>query len=217
MSLLCSLKPENILNNSDGYIKITDFGLSKNNICDNHSTNSLCGTPEYLSPETVEQKGHGQAVDWWSFGCIIYEMLVGAPPFYSESVEQLFSQIKEAKVKYKNFMSEEVVDLLQKLFVKEPDERLGSGPDGVENIKAHPFFSGVDWNAILNKKIKPPFMPREGCEVNLRYFDKNFTMQQTEDSVNNEESVGDSSASFVGFSYDSNKTNGEVEAKQLKN
>jgi protein-serine/threonine kinase len=76
-----SLKPENVLIDRDGYAKLTDFGLSKENIKTNQDAKTLCGTPEYLAPEICERKGHGRAVDWWSVGCIIYEMLTGQPPF----------------------------------------------------------------------------------------------------------------------------------------
>lgn len=75
------LKPENVLIESDGFIRIADFGLAKEGVTDNYSTNTFCGTPEYLAPEIIERKGHGLAVDWWSLGCIIYEMVVGKPPF----------------------------------------------------------------------------------------------------------------------------------------
>lgn len=84
------LKPENVLVGSDGYIKLTDFGLSKENIQGSQDAKSLCGTAEYLSPEILQRHGHGKATDWWSFGAIIYEMLVGLPPFYSKDRERLY-------------------------------------------------------------------------------------------------------------------------------
>ena len=92
------LKPENVLIDQDGYAKITDFGLSKENIADNSSTMSFCGTPEYLAPEVLARKGHGKAVDWWSLGAIVYEMLTGLPPFYSKDREQLFHDIKNSEL-----------------------------------------------------------------------------------------------------------------------
>ena len=106
------MKPENVLINTDGYIKITDFGLSKENISDNVSARSFCGTPEYLAPEIVESKGHGQAVDWWSLGSILYEMLTGMPAFYNNDREKLFKSIKSGQVKYPKLLSKEAFDLL---------------------------------------------------------------------------------------------------------
>ena len=100
-----SLKPENVLIGADGYIKITDFGLSKENIADNSSAKSFCGTPEYLAPEIVEGQGHGQAVDWWSLGNILYEMLTGMPPFYNKDRQKLFNTIKAIKLKYPKYLS----------------------------------------------------------------------------------------------------------------
>ena len=148
------MKPENVLINRDGYIKITDFGLSKENIADNTGAKSFCGTPEYLAPEIIESKGHGQAVDWWSLGCILYEMLTGMPPFYNNDREKLFNSIKELQIKFPKYLSKEAVDLLQKFFIKDPEKRLGSGPNGLNDIKSHPFFSTINWDSILNKKIK---------------------------------------------------------------
>lgn len=81
----CSLKPENVLIGADGYIKLTDFGLSKNNILGEFDTFSVCGTPEYLAPEVVKKEGHGKAVDWWCLGSIIYELIHGLPPFYTKN------------------------------------------------------------------------------------------------------------------------------------
>ena len=110
------MKPENVLIDKEGYVKITDFGLSKQNILDNHSANSFCGTPEYLAPEIIENLGHGKAVDWWSLGAIIYEMLTGLPPFYSKDREKLFKNIKSGAFKSHVYLSEEAISLLQVFF-----------------------------------------------------------------------------------------------------
>ena len=107
------LKPENVLIDRDGYIKLTDFGLSKQNIFDNYSATSFCGTPEYLEPEIIEHLGHGKAVDWWSLGAITYEMLVGVPPFYSKDRDKLFRNIKTGNVKYPSYLSKDAVNFLQ--------------------------------------------------------------------------------------------------------
>ena len=101
-----------MLLDKEGYLKITDFGLSKENISDNHSANSFCGTPEYLAPEIIENKGHGKAVDWWSLGAIIYEMLTGLPPFFSKDRDKLFKNIKTANLKYPTYLSQNAISLL---------------------------------------------------------------------------------------------------------
>lgn len=107
------MKPENVLIDQFGYIKLADFGLSKENILDNHSANSFCGTPEYLAPEIIDNKGHGKAADWWSLGAIIYEMLTGLPPFYSKDRERLFKNIKSGVLNYPDFLSKNCVNLLE--------------------------------------------------------------------------------------------------------
>ena len=199
------MKPENVLINKDGYIKITDFGLSKENISDNKSAKSFCGTPEYLAPEIIEGKGHGQAVDWWSLGSILYEMLTGMPPFYNKDREKLFHTIKTGQVKFHKYLSKEAVDLLEKFFIKDPEQRLGSGPNGLENIKSHPFFASINWESILAKKIKPPFTPKLRSDTDTRYIDPEFTSCTPKDSYNAGESLNDNENPYVGFSYDANK------------
>jgi len=201
------LKPENVLINKDGYIKITDFGLSKENISDNTGAKSFCGTPEYLAPEIVEGKGHGQAVDWWSLGSILYEMLTGMPPFYNNDREKLFNSIKSGQVKFPKYLSKEAVDLLQKFFVKDPEKRLGSGPNGLNDIKSHPFFSSIDWDSILAKKIKPPFTPKLKSPTDTRYIDQEFTNLSIKESIGTGDSLNPEDDPYGGFSYDPNKAN----------
>jgi protein-serine/threonine kinase len=143
------LKPENVLVGKDGYIKLTDFGLSKENIEGNSEAKSLCGTAEYLSPEILLRQGHGKASDWWSFGAIIYEMLCGLPPFYSKEREKLYKNIKYQDPRLDMpYLSEQARDLCMKLLCKDPNTRLGSGARDGMDIKDHPWFECINWQAI---------------------------------------------------------------------
>ncbi len=173
----------------DGYIKLTDFGLSKQNILDNHSASSFCGTPEYLAPEVIESCGHGKAVDWWSFGAIVFEMLTGMPPFYNKEKEKLFKDIKSIKIDYPKYLSKEAISLFKEIFVRDPDKRLGSGPKGTENLKSHSFFATVNWSHIDKKLIKSPFKPRINSDHQPIYIDEEFKRMSPTDS-NEGESVG---------------------------
>lgn len=154
-----------------------------------------------MAPEIIEGKGHGQAVDWWSLGAILFEMLTGMPPFFSKDRDKLFKSIKSGSVKYPKFLSKNAVSLLEGLFIKDPDKRLGSGQTGVEDIKRHPFFASIDWNAILNKKIKPPFTPKIRSETDTRYIDPDFTNCTPVDSLNPGESLGEADNPYLDFSY----------------
>lgn len=188
----------------DGYIKITDFGLSKQNILDNHSTNSFCGTPEYLAPEIINGTGHGKAVDWWSLGAIIFEMMTGIPPFYSKDRDKLFNNIKTGNIKYPVYLTKDAVSIVQSFFIQDPDKRLGSGPDGVDKIKKHPFFKNIDWEAIYNKKIKPPFIPRITSDSDTKYIDKEFTNLPAVDSYNPQDYL-EGDTDYRDFSYNKDK------------
>merc|ERR1712187_250601 len=94
------LKPENILLDADGHVKLTDFGLSKEGIQDNFSAKSMCGTPEYLAPEILDKEGHGKAVDWYSLGALMFEMLTGLPPYYTKDRDKLFERIRCGELAY---------------------------------------------------------------------------------------------------------------------
>ncbi|ETW47985.1 AGC/AKT protein kinase [Plasmodium falciparum MaliPS096_E11] len=168
------LKPENVLLDELGHIRLTDFGLSKEGITETNLTKSLCGTPEYLAPEIIEQKGHGKAVDWWSLGIMLYEMLTGELPFNNTNRNVLFESIKYQKLNYPKNLSPKAVDLLTKLFEKNPKKRLGSGGTDAQEIKKHPFFKNINWNDVLYKKVKPPFKPKLFNQLDLQNFDKQF-------------------------------------------
>lgn len=130
---------------------------------------SICGTPEYLAPELVLKQGHGKAVDWWTFGCFLYEILTGVPPFYTSTREELFEKIKFEQPRFPLSFSPSVKDLLNKLFEKDPSKRLGF--NGAKDIKAHAWFSGMKWDALLAKDVKPPFVPKLNGELDLQNFD----------------------------------------------
>ena len=169
------LKPENILLDAKGHIKLTDFGLSKILETESDKAFTICGTPQYLAPEILQKKGYNKAVDWWSLGCVMYEMLTGKIPFAIKRGVKLNMKIYEQGVKYPDHLNKNAKDLIKKLLVIDPNERLGSGPDGSENIKKHPFFKGINWNDAYQRKIKPPFIPKLKNDTDLRYFDTMFT------------------------------------------
>lgn len=151
----------------DGYIKITDFGLSKCNIKDNSGAYSICGTPEYLAPEILQRKGHGKAVDWWALGSIIFEMVTGLPPFDNNNRDALYKKIVEEELVYPIFIEKNLKNLLEGLFQKKAEKRFGA-----KEIKSHEFFKGFDWKALLNKKILPPFQPVLNSAYDVAYFDR---------------------------------------------
>lgn len=185
---------------ADGYIKVTDFGLSKEEISGNTGAFSFCGTPEYLAPEILAKKGHGKAVDWWSLGALIYEMLTGLPPFYTTDRDRLFNSIQFGTLNIPATLSNEVRDLLNGLFVKDSEQRLGSGTNGSQNVKSHPWFRGLDWIALFNKQIPPPFVPTFAGDNITCNFDIIFTKEPAKDSAEKEAKMA-SSPTFDNFSY----------------
>ena len=193
------LKPENVLVSLDGYAKIADFGLSKENVFGQSDAKSVCGTAEYLAPEILLNKGHGMASDWWSFGAIIYEMMSGEPPFYSKNKEKLFKNIKYSEPKLDlPFLSEHAKDICAKLLDKNPVTRLGSGETDAQEIMDHPWFSCINWDSIMNKKVPPPYKPQLDSAIDRKHFPEEFTsMKMTPQDVS---SLKDTS-NWNGFSY----------------
>ncbi|BES93980.1 ribosomal protein S6 kinase [Nesidiocoris tenuis] len=175
------LKPENILLDEEGHISLTDFGLSKQPV-DDQKAYSFCGTVEYMAPEVVNRKGHSFAADWWSFGVLMFEMLTGALPFQGANRKETMTQILKAKLGMPQHLSQEAQSLLRVLFKRNPSNRLGAGPDGVNEIKSHSFFATIDWDKLLKKAIQPPFKPAAQRADDAFYFDSEFTSKSPKDS-----------------------------------
>ena len=196
------LKPENILLDADGNIRLTDFGLCKEQISSDASTTTFCGTPEYMSPEIVAGKSYGKAVDWWTLGTLLYEMVVGVPPFYSENVNTMYQRILTAPLRFPSHVSPECKSLLEMLLQRDPSKRLGSGPLDAEEIKTHPFFASLDWDKVYRKEMATPFKPdvSAGGAADTSNFDAEFTAEPAVDSVVQNSQITDA-AGFEGFTY----------------
>ncbi|KAF0720212.1 Aste57867_481 [Aphanomyces stellatus] len=170
------LKPENVLLDENGHIRLTDFGLSKEGIQDDFSgANSFCGTPEYLAPEILNRSGHGRAVDWWSLGALLYEMLTGLPPFYCRDRDKLFDKIRNGELTFPKYLSVAAVDLLSKLLERDPTRRLGTGPTDAGEIKSHPFFAEIQWEQLALGQVPPPWRPSFNGVLDTSQFDTEFT------------------------------------------
>ena len=152
------LKPDNVVLDSDGHCKLTDFGLSKEGVFDSQSAKSFCGSIAYLAPEMLKKQGHGKAVDWYLLGVLFYEMLVGIPPFFTEHKEEIFHNIEYGQLQIPKFVSKDVSELLKALLQRDPNKRLGSGIRDAMEIREHKYFKDVNWNDVYLKKIKPPVM-----------------------------------------------------------
>uniref|UniRef100_A0A670IE47 non-specific serine/threonine protein kinase n=1 Tax=Podarcis muralis TaxID=64176 RepID=A0A670IE47_PODMU len=207
------LKPENILLDEEGHIKLTDFGLSKESIDHEKKAYSFCGTVEYMAPEVVNRRGHTQSADWWSFGVLMFEMLTGTLPFQGKDRKETMTLILKAKLGMPQFLSPEAQSLLRMLFKRNPANRLGAGPDGVEEIKRHPFFSTIDWNKLYRREINPPFKPATGRPEDTFYFDPEFTAKTPKDSPGIPPSAN-AHQLFRGFSFVAIATDDESQAMQ---
>lgn len=197
------LKPENILLDQDGHIKITDFGLSKDSIEADELTHTFCGTPEYLAPEVLQQQGHGKAVDWWSFGTLLYEMMTGLPPFYNQNLNIMYEKILHAQIKMPTYLSKESRSLFRGLLERNPSKRLASGPGDADEIKVHPYFRDIDWPKLESRGVKPPHKPPVANERQTHMFEPEFTDLTPKDTpVVTSASMLKAQGAFPGFTYD---------------
>jgi protein kinase A len=147
------LKPENLLLDGKGHVKITDFGFAKRVP---ERTFTLCGTPDYLAPEMIQSKGHGKAVDWWTMGILLFEFIAGYPPFFDESPFRIYEKILEGKVKFPSWFDPRARDLVKGLLMIDHTKRLGTLRNGVADIKGHPYFHGANWEKLYNRHYPAP-------------------------------------------------------------
>lgn len=163
------LKPENLLLDNRGYMKITDFGFAKQ--LTNSQTHTLCGTPDYLAPEVIAGTGHGKGVDWWCLGIMTFEMLGGQAPFYHHSPMKSYQLIKKGKVDYPFHFSQEAVAIIAGLLKVKVAERLGIIRGGSDLIKKQKWFKGFEFEALLRKEMKPPVIPKVTNDCDISNFD----------------------------------------------
>jgi len=173
------LKPENLLLDKQGYLKITDFGFAKKVP---FKTYTLCGTPEYIAPEVLLNKGHNKGVDWWTLGILLYEMLTGQPPFVDDDPMGIYQRILSGRIVFPKYFDRKAKSLVKKLLVADVTKRYGCLKDGADNVKLHKLYSGFDWKSLLEKKIIAPIIPvlsgggdgsnSDSSDVDTSNFDK---------------------------------------------
>ncbi|GAA6041820.1 hypothetical protein JCM8097_007179 [Rhodosporidiobolus ruineniae] len=195
------LKLDNILLTLDGHVKVADYGLCKEDMWFGKTTSTFCGTPEFMAPEIILEQRYGRAVDWWAFGVLIYEMLLGQSPFRGDDEDEIFDAILEDEPLYPIHMPKDSVGILQKLLTKDPLRRLGAGEADALEIKSHMFFKDTNWDDVFHKRIPSPFYPAITSATDTSNFDSEFTSEQpTLTPVHSTLSTQDQNE-FQGFSY----------------
>lgn len=165
------LKPENIMVDFKGFLKITDFGFCKKL---KDRTYTLCGTPEYIAPEIIQNKGYGQSVDWWSYGILLFEMSAGFSPFSDGNPSQMemLDKICTGVFKMPSSFGINLKNLLHNLLQSDLSKRYGNLKNGVKDIKSHAWFKSISWTSIFDQSVKPPFVPKVSGPSDYSQFDK---------------------------------------------
>ncbi|GAA5985737.1 hypothetical protein JCM10908_007091 [Rhodotorula pacifica] len=198
------LKLDNILLTLDGHVKVADYGLCKEDMWFGKTTSTFCGTPEFMAPEIILEQRYGRAVDWWAFGVLIYEMLLGQSPFRGDDEEEIFDAILEDEPLYPIHMPKDSVSILTRLLTKDPTRRLGATEADAAEIKSHLFFKDTNWDDVFHKRIPAPFYPNITSATDTSNFDAEFTSEQpTLTPVHSTLSAQDQNE-FGGFSWTAN-------------
>ncbi|KAM8972455.1 serine/threonine-protein kinase N1-like [Pelodytes ibericus] len=197
------LKLDNLLLDSDGYVKLADYGLCKEGMGPADRTSTFCGTPEFLAPEVLTDASYTRAVDWWGFGVLIYEMMVGESPFPGDEEEEVFDSIVNDEVRYPRFLSAEAIAVMRRLLRRNPERRLGSGERDAEDVKKQPFFKELDFEALLARRLPPPFTPSVKGPHDISNFDPEFTSEGPDLTPPREPRLlnGQEQNLFLGFDY----------------
>ncbi|XP_062864235.1 ribosomal protein S6 kinase beta-2-like [Trichomycterus rosablanca] len=195
------LKPENIMLNYEGHIKLTDFGLCKESIHDGTMTHTFCGTIEYMAPEILNRSGHNRAVDWWSLGALMFDMMTGSPPFTAENRKKTIDRILKCKLNLPPYLTPDARELIKKLLKKNSGQRLGSSKADCADIQRQPFFRHINWDDLLNKQVEPPYKPSLQSDEDVSQFDIRFTKQTPVDSPDDTTLSDSADHAFAGFTY----------------
>uniref|UniRef100_A0AAY5F308 Protein kinase C n=1 Tax=Electrophorus electricus TaxID=8005 RepID=A0AAY5F308_ELEEL len=192
------LKLDNIMLDTEGHIKIADFGMCKENVFGENRATTFCGTPDYIAPEILLGQKYTFSVDWWSFGVLVYEMLIGQSPFQGDDEDELFESIRMDTPHYPRWITKESKDLLEKLFERDPTRRLGV----VGNIRMHPFFKTINWPALEKREVTPPFKPKVKAPNDCSNFDREFLSEKPRLSQGDKNLVDSmDQTAFAGFSF----------------
>lgn len=183
------LKPENLLIGIDGYLRLTDFGFAKR-LDKPYRTWTLCGTPEYIAPEILLNRGHSFSVDWWALGILLFEMFSGNPPFVDDNPMKIYQKILDGKIEWpldpkkkEHLIPKRAREFISRLLCKNLSQRLGNLENRAVDVMKHPFFEGVNWKKVLEKSIKKvPWKPEVKDQEDTKHFDDYDENTDTEDA-----------------------------------